>query len=450
MEDAPPLHPIHPAGGTDAKRLRDPARNLHTRLRSLALSATVLVAVPTAQVPNSFRYIRAVDFPASAQNQSYPGACFLLDSSVYAHSTPTLSDLRLFGSPNGSSAEIPYAITVSGLATAESEPARILNRTHPAANRLGFDLQMPQRPYSAVALTLGDRDFVASAKLSGISAPSAKQSTYLGTLTLYDLTERNLGRDTTLQFAESTFPYLHIDLEFTPLASPSAPELTAATVPPTRQAQTLYTTVAETQTISQQPGASIATLALPAHVPVERIAIELDPSEASNFSRSVTVSAQAPNIPEETVTGEISRVRLTLAGRDLRHQSLAVPAVLGANARQPASVTVTIQNGTAPPLKIHSIRLEMRQRKLCYPVSASSGVSLVYGDPVLPAPTYPFATTFNPAAPTRPANLSLERLNPRFRPTPPPAPRRLFPAFAWTAVLASLALIAYRRRTPNS
>jgi hypothetical protein len=436
MEPGSHLPPVHP----------------HAQRPRVTAAACLLLAVTPATIANrdTFQYLRGVGFPASPQNQSYPDACFVLDSSVYAHSTPTLSDLRLVASPNGSPAEIPYAITVSGLATAESEPARILNLTHPTANRIGFDLQMPQRPYSALAIALGNHDFVASAKLSGISAPSAKQSTYLGSFPLYDLTAHDLGRDTTLQFAESTYPYLHIDLELTPLASAAAPELTAATVPPTRQAQTLYTTVAETKTISQQSGASIATLPLPAHIPVERVALELDPSESANFSRTVTVSAQAPQTPQETLPGEISRVRLTLAGRNLRHQSLAIPAVLGANARRAATVSVAIQNGAAPPLKIRSIRLEMRQRKLCYPVPPNSGVFLFYGDATLPAPAYSFANTFNPANPTLPANLSSERLNPHFHPIQPPRPHRLFPPFAWTAVLALLGLLAYHRRTLNS
>jgi len=380
-----------------------------------------------------------------------PNTCLILDPSVYAHAAPTLADLRILDQTHH---EIPYAITLSGPSSPESIPATILNQTLRTPTRLTLDLQTPPLPYSALDLTFNAQNFFATAKLTGLRTLTDPQPIYLGTFTLFDLTAQHLGQNTHLEFAESTFPYLHLDLQLTPIAANlQALAVTSAIIPPTRQSQTLYTPLLTAQTFTQTPTETVATFQLPAHVPVERITFTLAPSETQNFSRNVTITAQstASNTPPETLTGTISHVQTTLLGHKIASDSLAIPAILGSNARDAATVTVTIQNDTAPPLKIRAITLEMRQRKLCFPTPTAAIIT--YGNRTLTAPTYPFATTFNPATPTRRATLGPETqplLPDAILPQEPSLtnpPLRLTLALLATVLAASaLALRLFKRR----
>ena len=187
---------------------------------------------------------------------------------------------------------------------------------------------------------------------------------------------------------------------------------------------------------------------MPAHVPIERVSFDLDPAEQSNFRRTVGVTASAgQSAPAETVAGEISRVHLTLGGMEIEQRSLSIPAILGANAQTPATVEVAIDNGSQPPLKIHSVKLEMRQRQLCFP-AAGIFATLAYGSESAQPAAYDFGRTFDASAPVRRATLLHEHPNTLF--IPPASTRERFkryPAFAGLSAIVAislLAVIAYR------
>ena len=398
---------------------------------------------PPPPTPASFRYQRAITISPGPP----PDACAVLDAQVFAHANP-LEDLRIYSANQ----EVPYAVTFSGTAPT-GDPAGILNLGLKSPRALSFDLQMPDRPYSAVALTLNAHDFLASAHVTGLKSLTDKNPTYLGTFTLFDLTTQRLGHSSSVQLAESTFPYLHLDLTLTPApgnnslaVSPAI--VAAAEVPPSRLAQTLYTPVAETSTITQRPRESVATFTIPAHVPVERVTFDLDPADHTNFSRSVIVSSK-PTIAREgepsteQLSGEISRVRLTEAGQEIHQQSLSIPAILGSNEQAPATVEVAIQNGDDQPLKIHSVTLEMRQRKLCFAIPTQPA-TLFYGAPNVPAPVYDFGRLFNATDAVRTATLDAEQLNPQFLPPAPPKQSltERYPQLLWIALLAVVSILA--------
>src|SRR5580704_11045902 len=100
-----------------------------------------------------------------------------------------------------------------------------------------------------------------------------------------------------------------------------------AEVPPSREAQTLYTTVAETTVVTTVGRESRAEFAIPRRVPVERVSFVLAPDFKGNFSRKVRVTAIADAKPAgdgdgnadlraplpEVVTGNILRVHETEA-----------------------------------------------------------------------------------------------------------------------------------------
>jgi hypothetical protein len=204
-----------------------------------------------------------------------------------------------------------------------------------------------------------------------------------------------------------------------------------AEVPPSREAQTIYTTVAETSAIATVGRESKASFAVPVRVPVERVSFVLAPGFGGNFSRDVRVSATAEaaakGADEETVgdgrvgepevvTGEILRVRADEAGREIRTERLGVPAILGANLQRAAKVEVTVENGDDQPLPIAAVRLEMRQRRICFDAAAAAGagLALYYGDAELVAPVYDYERLF--VATDRPvaAELGAERGNPAY------------------------------------
>ena len=429
---------------------------------------------PVAQ-PEAMRYERAIRVEAGAGQ-----ACAVLDAQIFAHAAPSLTDLRIFpaqaAAAGAAAHEVPYAITLSEAANEETEAARVLNLgAGPAVGKGGativFDLEMPARAYTGVTLDLDPavHDFIATATVSGSDALGGRGgATALGTFTLFDLASQRLSRDTTIPLQESTFKFLHVELSVSPAAGSAAARFVpaivlGATVPPSREAQTIYSTVAETASIATVGRESVATFAVPARVPVERVSFAVAPGFTGNFSREVKVSALAePDKSDddgrtplpEMVTGGILRVRANEAGRVIRTEQLGVPAILGANLQRAAKVEVAIENGDDQPLPIASVRLEMRQRKICFEApdtssanfgrtrgaDAGSGLALFYGDSRLAAPQYDYDRLFVASRTALAAGLGPERLNPNYR--APAAPLRPFterhPELLWIALIVAI------------
>jgi hypothetical protein len=306
-----------------------------------------------------------------------------------------------------------------------------------------FDLEMPSRAYTDVTLDLdpGVQDFIATAAVSGMNKlGAAAEATRLGEFTLFDLTTQRLSRDTTLPLAESSFRYLHVAMKVAAAGAsggrfvPTMVE--GAEVPPSREAQTIYTPVAETGAIATAGRESKATFMVPARVPVERVSFVLAPGFGGNFSRDVKVSATAEAPAKgadddaagyspdggraaepEVVTGEILRVRADEAGQEIRTERLGVPAILGANLQREAKVEVAVENGDDQPLPIAAVRLEMRQRRICFDAAAAAGagLALYYGDAELVAPVYDYERLFVAARKPVAAELGVERMNPEYQ-----------------------------------
>jgi hypothetical protein len=355
--------------------------------------------------PQFFRYQRTIALPAGAGQ-----ACIIIPPQIFSNAAPSLKDLRLYQERR----EVPYAITLSEPAQPDSEPARVLNLGL-RGRTIVFDLAMPARP---------------------------------------DLSSQHLSRNTTLPLQESSFPFLHIELTASPVpGNPNfsiTPQMVeGATVPPSREAQTLYTTAVESSAIAQRGHKTTATFVLSERVPIERVSFMLPPEFKSNFSRDVRISdrpAGTPPAAAENIAGTILRVKLTQAGREIREQQLSVPATIGSNLQSAATVEVAVENGNDTPLPITAVRLEMRQRKLCFDVPTSEPPTLYYGDPALTAPQYDYARLFSTAGSSRTAELSPEQKNLAYRPRPDTRPiTERHPELLWIALLAvicSLAVVA--------
>ena len=419
---------------------------------ALALLGSLAAATPD---PTSyFRYRRSVATPSGGGE-----SCVVLDGATLSHAAPFLKDLRLVADSPSGPREIPYVLTVSEPQQAESEVARILNlRAH--GRTLDFDLAMPARPYTEVDLDLGGQNFLLAASVTGAITPGASSGTPLGSFTLFDLTSQHLSHSGSLHLQESTFPFLHITLTASPARrgslAPTPQMIRGAVVPPSREAQTLFTVAAETSTLDQIGHRSVARFDLGEKIPIERVSFRLDPSFHANFSRDVLVTAHASTLAPnsgDSVNGSIRRVHLTEAGRELSEEQLSLAAVLGANLQQPALVEVALNNGDAPPLPIAAVQLEMRRRDLCFEAPPSQQLTLFYGDSELPAPLYDFARTYTPSAHAIPARLGAEernrswRLRPDLRPYSDRHPQLL--AVAMLLALCTLALVALRSSHPR-
>jgi hypothetical protein len=413
---------------------------------------------PPAAEPGTMRYERAIRVAAGAGQ-----ACAVLDAQIFSHAAPSLSDVRIFPAQEAGAVmnEVPYAITLSEAASEETETARVLNLgTGTGASKEGaqivFDLEMPARAYTSVTLNLDPaaHDFIATATVTGSDALGGRgKATALGSFTLFDLTTQHLSRDTTISLQETTFKYLHVELHFShapgkPAARFVPAMVLGATVPPSREAQSVYTTVAETSSVVTKARETVETFMVPARVPVERVSFVLAPGFIGNFSRVVRVRAQADAADDggraplpEVVTGSILRVHANEGGQEIHTEELAVPAILGANLQRVAKIEVAIENGDDQPLPIATVRLEMRQRKICFDVPATgANLALFYGDSRLAAPQYDYARLFAASRTVLAAELGPEALNANYH--APAADAKPFaarhPELLWIALIVAI------------
>ena len=396
---------------------------------------------PVTADPHFFRYQRIVTV-STGSGQS----CAVIDPQVFPHAAPSLKDLRLYQGGH----EVPYAITLSVPQQPDSETGHIRNLGLRGRN-IVFDVEMPNRPYTEITLDIAAQDFLATATVSGTHDPNYSNQTSLGEFTLFDLTSQHLSRNTTLHLQETSLPYLHIELAVSPATGNRSlvvkPEIVQGiTVPPSREAQSIYTTAATSTTITLQGRQSIATFELPERIPIERVSFDLAPTYNANFSRDVRITdrpAGSSNSGSETIAGNILRVHLTQAGREIRHEQLSVPAILGSNMQSAATVEVAVENGDDTPLPLIAIRLEMRQRKICFDTTTAEPLTLFYGDSALQAPQYDYNRLFSPSSEMRAANLGPEQINPTLRDRPDSRPLTdRHPHLIWIVLLAVICILA--------
>jgi hypothetical protein len=375
------------------------------------------VANPGANsAQNHLRYERAISLPAATASDDGQ-ACAILDGQIYAHAAPSLKDLRVYQKTDGQKAsEVPYAVTLSESSESDTESAKVVNLGM-RGKTIVFNLEMPDRPYTDVTLDLDAHDFIASATVFGVADAASSAQTKLGTYTLFDLTTQHLSRSTTLHLQEASFHKLFIELEVSPAPGAAAFQaeqsiVQGANVPPSREAQTLYTRVATTSAFTQHGRQTIATFNLPARIPVEHVSFAVAPSFTGNFSRDVDVVGRtngAPPSGAETLTGNIR-----------------------------------VNNGDDTPLSLTSVSLEMRQRRLCFRVPATPDLTLFYGDPELDAPVYDYARLLSLPAGVRIATLAAEQPNatfvPRAEPLRPLTERH--PELLWIVLLAVVCILA--------
>ncbi len=394
-------------------------------MRSSAAIVLLLWQFGSAAAPSPsrhLRYQREILLPRLAAGQT----CVALDGTVFAHTESAgAGDVRIYGRDGPHEFNVPFALTESGPATMEPQQATVGN-VAVRQGELTFDLSMPAGDYTEVDLNLKAKNFLGVAEVSGL-APRGR-ATALGTFPVFDLSGQGLARSTVLALHDVSYPVLHIELRLTDLegrpmtVQPSM--ISGATVPPGREDQTLYTTVASASKIEQQGHWSIATMVVPPHVPIERAQFVLQPEFHGDFLRDATIAATPMDTglaalgAAEGVSGHIFRVvRGAIAGVPaIDSKELAINTVIGANLQSPAKVTASVDNGSAEPLPIARVDLQMRERKLCFEARPGTSYTLRYGDAELSGPSYSYARHFVAAARPLIGTLGPEQKNPMYVP----------------------------------
>lgn len=374
----------------------------------------LLLTADRGELPSRFRFERSV------LTKNAGKSCAVLDPLIFAHAAESLSDLRLLRSDG---TQVPYVLTLSETAAERvTIPVRNLVGN---GNQIAFDLDMPARPYTDVVLDLASTDFVATAFVTGrdVASPGMRQ---LGQFAIFDLSAEHLPRSTVLHLQETALPMLHVELRAAPGSRALRPEMVrGATVPPSREAQTLYTTAVETSDVAQRGQETVATLNVPPRVPIEQVRISLAPGFHGDLNRAVRIEARAvagtgsrtaADAGEgETLTGVIARLHLMRDGLLLTTDRMTVPATLGANLQTEATVEVAIENGGSTPLPVSSVELQTRERRICFDMTTKVvPLTLFYGDAHLHAPVYAEAPRLAANHTVQVANLGAEGRNPMF------------------------------------
>lgn len=397
-------------------------------MKSPVLVVLLLWQLGSAAAPSPsrhLRYQREILLPAGASGQ----ACVALDGVVFAHTESTgAGDIRIYGRESrdsGRQFEVPFAMIESGPITSETQAATPVDVVvHDGA--LNFDLTMPVGDYTEVDLGLNAKNFVGAAQVAGVDARG--RATQLGTFPVFDLSAQGLARSTVLSLPDSSFPRLRVqlrllNLEGQPIAATPA-TIAGATVPPSGEQAVLYTTVASTSRIEQQGHWSIATMMVPAHIPVERARFVLSPQFHADFLRDATVAASPTETgleglgAAEGVSGHIFSVtRAAMAEAPaIDSHAMTIDTVIGANLRAPAKITASVDNSAGSPLPIDRVELQMRARSLCFDVRPDTSYTLRYGNTELSAPSYRYARSFVTSASLVPAGLGAEEKNPNYVP----------------------------------
>ena len=402
-------------------------------IRAAGLLLTAMVA---ATDPHYFRYER----PVIGTTFQSPQTCVALDATVFEHSLPSLSDLRLYRDGK----EVPYALQVAAPVAAPAGNITVLNLGE-RDGHVVFGAAMPSGRYRDLELDLSARDFVARVEVFGSQSQSAGTETKIGSFTIFDFTREKLGRSTVLHLPESDFHYLHFQID-----GPLKPEdVKGIILAGAGEAKLDYVTVAESTQGSQKSRDMVFEFSLSANVPVDRLEFAVQ-SEPANFSRDVTVTVIPQRMSSHSEDreaqpsssyGNILRLHSVRNGVRIDDERLSVDVPQSAG-NVPTKWSVTIDNGDDPPLALRSVRLQMLERTLCFESATGTNYMLYYGDAALSAPRYDYATLFTREEKAARARLGRERENPNYRPRPDERPFiEKHPALLWTAIVVVVVLL---------
>jgi hypothetical protein len=265
----------------------------------------------------------------------------------------------------------------------------------------------------------------------------------LGESILYDLSKENLGGNSVLRLPLSAYRYLRVTID-----GPVKPaDIVGASSEFRQEQKAVWRDVGAAPTMAQMPmsaarndfsrrngKATVLTFAVPENVPVNRVALDIDPAQP-NFRRSVQVTDDKDNY---IGSGEIDRVYMVRSGQKIDTDDYDVSF----SAVGHKTIKVIIDNGDDPPLKIKSARLQQVEHRLYFDAPASGALTLYYGDEKLDPPVYDYAKLFLLAKDAAPAQLGSEQTNAAYTERPDERPwTERHPAVLWIAIVAAVLVL---------
>src|SRR5262249_39505106 len=172
----------------------DPGMRMLCKLLAVALFAGASISY--------LKYFRDVEGGA-AGHQQY----FVVDETVWQRARPDLADLRLYAGEN----EVPYALTTErGSLETERKEVRIIQPATIGGKTQFFVEMAALAEYDRIELRLSAKNFVAKVRAEGGDDLHGGRWATLGNTIFYDLSDDNLGSNTTLRLPVTAYKYLRI------------------------------------------------------------------------------------------------------------------------------------------------------------------------------------------------------------------------------------------------
>jgi hypothetical protein len=384
-----------------------------------ALLAVFLFAAPAVSY---FKYRRHSE-PATSSGQHY----IVVDETFWLHARPDLFDIRLYATEK----EIPYQLTIeSGGVETEQKQFRVLQPSS-VGGKTQFLLDMSAvSEYDRINLKLTTKNFVAHARVEGQDDLHGSRWALLGTTTLYDLTDEKLGDNSTLQIPLSAFKYLRVTVD----GAVKPGDVESGTAGVTRAEKAVWREIGSVAKQEQQGKDTVLTFSIPANTPVDRLTLQIDPSQG-NFRREIDIRG-----PQDQSFGssEISRIHMQRNGQKVDVEQTSLD--LCGNCQ--GILKAVIHNGDDTPLRIASAHLLQVERRIYFDSYAAFRPWIYYGDDKLGRPEYDYAKLFQKEKTAVPVALGVEEVNAAYTGRPDPRPwSDRHPAILWTAIIAAVLIL---------
>ena len=407
-------------------------------IKMCALLLAVVLAGPAIPF---FKYQRPV--------QTQPGGqrFFAVDEQTWKNARPDLGDLRLYSGQQ----EVPYALVVErGGHENASKDVNVLQQSR-IGDKTQFLIDMsPLSPalvfngeYDHINLRLATKNFVAHARVEGQDDLHGGHWAWLGESILYDLSIEKLGGNSVLRLPLSVYRYLRVTID----GEVKPDDILGASAEFRQEQKAVWRDVGGVPAVAEMPmsaarndslrrsgKATVLTFAVPEKVPVDRVTLDIDPSQP-NFRRSVQLTSDKDDY---LGSGEIDRVHMVRQGQkiDSDDDDVSFSAV------GHKTIKVIIDNGDDPPLKIKSAKLQQLEHRLYFDASAPSPITLYYGDEKLDPPVYDYAKLFLLAKDAAPAQVGAEQANSAYTGRPDERPwTERHPAVLWIAIVAAVLIL---------
>lgn len=393
------------------------------RIAAGLVFALALAVAPEAD-PRYFGFLRDVEVHDAGRENF-----LVLDADVFAHARADLADLRLYDGDR----QVAYKLSEAraGLNSQEHE-VRILNLAA-AGDHTEFDLDMQGvAEYDNIRLRLNAKNFVVKATVEGRDTLTGGRAEPWPTpSTLYDFSAEKLGSNVTIKLPPWSFRYVHVKLGhgITPQ------QIEGAAVSNLQERRAFYLAVGACHLVEPKPHQTRWHCDLPEKVPLDRIVFAVAPEDV-NFRRPARVEDDQGG---QVASGELSRIRTRRGSTDVVAEDLTLRAGGTCSKR----ITIAIDNGDDPPLRITAVEPQLFQRRLYFEPGGRSMVRLYFGDAKLDPPVYDYAKMFHEAADAAQASLGATMPNPAYTARADDRPwSERHPAMLWIAMLAAVVVLA--------